>query len=244
MIKTPFIPNLYRNTEDLYSMKLLLIEDEVALGKVIQKYLNAEGYICEWVQDVPEAEDKIGVYAYDCILVDITLPHGSGFDLIRLLKSQKSTAGIIIISAKNALDDKLKGLDLGSDDYLAKPFHLSELNSRIKAILRRRMNEGFNFIIFEEIKVVPDSMELSVHDKPVILTKKEFDLFMYLLNNKNRVLTKATIAEHLYGDEIDQADTFNFLYSHIKNLRKKLIDVGSKDYIHSVYGIGYKFGVV
>ncbi|MCR9062724.1 MAG: response regulator transcription factor [Cytophagales bacterium] len=222
-------------------MKLLLIEDEVALGKVIQKYLISEGYLCEWVQDVPEAEDKIGVYSYDCILVDITLPHGSGFDLIRLLKNQKSTAGIIIISAKNALDDKLMGLDLGSDDYLAKPFHLPELNSRIKAIMRRRMNEGFNFILFEEIKVVPDSMEIYVNEKPVVLTKKEFDLFMYLLSNKNRVLTKATIAEHLYGDEIDQADTFNFLYSHVKNVRKKLQDSGCQDYIQSVYGIGYKF---
>lgn len=222
-------------------MKLLLVEDEDALGRAIQQYLTQESYICEWAKDLDEALDKVGVYEYDCVMVDLTLPGGSGFEIIKALKEARSTAGIIIISARNALDDKLYGLDLGSDDYLPKPFHLAELNSRVKAILRRRVAQGQNTITAGKLTVLPDAQLASVNDKPLTLTRKEYDLLFYLINNRNRVLSKSTIAEHLYGDDIDQADSFNFLYSHIKNLRKKLIDAIGEDYIQSVYGIGYKF---
>ncbi len=225
-------------------MKILLIEDEKALATTIQKYLIGEGYICEWVSNLIEAEDKIGVYEYDCILVDIMLPNGSGLSIVEQLKAQQSPAGIIIISAKNALDDKIKGLDLGADDYLTKPFHLSELNSRVKSVLRRRHFGGNREIIFGEIKIIPDSKEVWVADKNIVLTRKEYDLLMYLIANQNRVLTKSSISEHLYGDEIDQSDTFDFLYSHIKNLRKKMLEASCPDYIQTLYGVGYKFSLV
>ncbi|PLK44940.1 response regulator transcription factor [Emticicia sp. TH156] len=225
-------------------MKILLIEDEKALATTIQKYLIGEGYICEWVSNLIEAEDKIGVYEYDCILVDIMLPNGSGLSIVEQLKAQQSPAGIIIISAKNALDDKIKGLDLGADDYLTKPFHLSELNSRVKSVLRRRHFGGNREIIFGEIKIIPDSKEVWVADKNIVLTRKEYDLLMYLIANQNRVLTKSSISEHLYGDEIDQSDTFDFLYSHIKNLRKKMLEASCPDYIQTLYGVGYKFSLI
>lgn len=225
-------------------MKILLIEDEEQLAKSIQRYLIGEGFVCEWVATVLDAEDKIGVYEYDCILVDIMLPGGSGLDIVELLKKQNSTAGIIIISAKNALDDKIKGLDLGADDYLIKPFHLSELNSRVKSVLRRRQFAGNQEINFGVLRIIPESKEVWVSQKSIILTKKEYDLLMYLVANQNRVLTKTAISEHLYGDEIDQSDTFDFLYSHIKNLRKKLIEAGCPDYIQTLYGTGYKFNVI
>lgn len=219
----------------------MLLEDEPALGGIVQQFLIGEGYICEWVKDVPEALEKVAVYEYDCVLLDLMLPSGSGLEVVKALKSQNSDCGIVILSAKGSLEDKLLGLDLGADDYLPKPFHLSELNSRLKSILRRRKFSGGNEIIFGSVCVVPASHHVSVNGSDIQLTRKEYDLLLYLLSNKNRVLTKGTICEHLYGDEIDQADTFNFLYSHIKNLRKKIMDAGSPDYIQSVYGVGYKF---
>lgn len=224
-------------------MKILLIEDEKALAINIQKFLLDEGYICEWVSNLPDAEDKIGVYEYDCVLVDIMLPNGSGLSIVEQLKKQQSSAGIIIISAKNALDDKIKGLDLGADDYLTKPFHLTELNSRVKSVLRRRQFGGNKEIVFGQIKILPDSKEVWVGTKNIILTRKEYDLLMYFVANSNRVLPKSSISEHLYGDEIDQSDTFDFLYSHIKNLRKKLIEASCPDYIQTMYGVGYKFSL-
>jgi DNA-binding response OmpR family regulator len=222
-------------------MKLLLLEDEISLGEVIRQYLAGEGYVCEWVKDIPDALDKIAVYEYDCVLLDLMLPSGSGLEVVKALKIQNVECGIIILSAKDSLEDKLLGLDLGADDYLPKPFHLSELNSRIKSILRRRRFNGENEIVFNELTIIPAAQEVKVLGNPIVLTRKEYNLLLYLLTNKNRVLTKSNIAEHLYGDEIDQADTFNFLYSHVKNLRKKMVDTGSVDYIQSVYGIGYKF---
>lgn len=224
-------------------MKILLIEDEKALAINIQKFLIGEGYICEWVSNLPEAEDKIDVYEYDCVLVDIMLPNGSGFSIVELLKKKQSPTGIIIISAKNALDDKIKGLDLGADDYLTKPFHLTELNSRVKSVLRRRQFGGNNEIIFGKIKILPEAKEVWVDSKSIIFTRKEYDLLMYFIANNNRVLPKSTISEHLYGDEIDQSDTFDFLYSHIKNLRKKLIEASCPDYVQTLYGVGYKFSL-
>lgn len=223
-------------------MKILLVEDEPELRRAVKQYLHQEGYIVESAADFPKAEDKTAVYDYDCVLVDIGLPGGSGLEIIRRLKERKSKAGIIIISAKNSLDDKLEGLDLGADDYLPKPFHLAELNARIKSVLRRRNFEGEKTIGFHEISVSPESQQVSVNGKPVVLTKKEFDLLLFFISNKNRVVTKSSIAEHLWGDDMDMSDSFDFIYSHIKNLRRKLIEAGSADYIKTIYGSGYKFG--
>ena len=222
-------------------MKILIIEDEITLAKGIQEYLETEGNICEVATTFDEAWMKAGVYEYDCILVDITLPGGNGLDVIRQLKKQHSSAGIIIISAKNSLDDKIAGLEIGSDDYLPKPFHLSELNARIKALVRRKEFGGNKSIDFHEIKVFPDEKELLVNEKSVSLTRSEYDLLIYFLANRNRVLTKESIAEHLAGDDADTLDSFDFIYSHIKNLRKKLLQNGAGDYLKAVYGVGYKF---
>jgi DNA-binding response OmpR family regulator len=222
-------------------MKLLLIEDEPVLAQTIIEYLSGDGYLVEHTSSYSEAVGKIAVYQYDCILVDIMLPGGNGLDLVRILKKQESPAGILIISAKNALDDRLIGLELGSDDYLVKPFHLAELNARIKAILRRRQFTGNQDISYAEIKIQPAERQVFVFEKPIELTRKEYDLLLFFLVNKNRVLTREIIAEHLWGDDADQMDSFDFIYSHIKNLRKKLTENGSDDYLKAVYGVGYKF---
>ena len=223
-------------------MKVLLIEDEKELADSIITYLKQEGYICETAFNYNSATEKISLYQYDCILVDITLPGGNGLDLVNELKKAKAKSGIIIISAKNSVEDKIKGLDIGADDYLPKPFNLAELNSRIKSVLRRRNFEGDKEIIFNEITVKPDHQIASVKNSGINLTKKEYDLLLFFIMNKNRILTKETIAEHLWGDDMDMSDSYDFIYTHIKNLRKKLIDNGSADYIKTVYGMGYKFG--
>lgn len=223
-------------------MKILLIEDEPELRRSVKQFLHQEGYVVESASDFSKASDKAGVYDYDCVLVDITLPGGNGLDIVKQLKKAKSKAGIIIISAKNSLDDKVAGLELGADDYLTKPFHLSELNARIKSVIRRMSFEGSKEIVFEEIKINPEALTVLVKGKNISLTKKEFDLLVFFVSNKNRVITKESIAEHLWGDDMDMADSYDFIYSHIKNLRKKLIESGAKDYISTVYGAGYKFG--
>ncbi len=222
-------------------MKLLIIEDEKALCDSIKTYLEDEGHICEFALNYDQAQEKTNIYQYDCVIVDITLPGGSGLDIIKDMKKQQSPAGIIIISAKNALDDKIVGLEIGADDYLTKPFHLSELNARINSVIRRRSFSGKKEIAFNEIKIIPDDMTVFVNDSVLTLTKKEYDLLLFFLSNKNRVVTKESIAEHLWGDNIDMVDSFDFIYTHIKNLRKKLIEKGSNDYIKTAYGMGYKF---
>jgi DNA-binding response OmpR family regulator len=224
-------------------MKILLIEDEKELCRSIETYLKHESYVCETAMTFEDANEKINLYQYDCVVVDITLPDGTGLDIIRELKKSKTTSGIIIISARNSLDDKLVGLDIGADDYLTKPFHLSELNARIKSIIRRRNFGGNNEFRINEIKIAPDQMQAFIHDKEIILTKKEFDLLIFLISNQNRVLTKEAIAEHLWGDEMDMANSFDIIYTHIKNLRKKMMEKGGRDYIHTIYGMGYKFSV-
>lgn len=221
-------------------MKILLVEDEKLLAAAILDFLRAEGHVCEWAADALTADEKIDVYEYDCALVDLMLPDGSGLDLVRKLKENRSRAGIIIISAKNSLDDKIQGLDLGADDYLTKPFHLSELNARLNSVRRRRQFDGNPEIVFGKIKILPEAKEVRVNESQVTLTRKEYDLLTFLLANPGRVLTKAAISEHLYGDDIDQVDRFDFLYSQMKNLRKKLTEHGCPDYIQTVYGVGYK----
>jgi DNA-binding response OmpR family regulator len=222
-------------------MKILIIEDEVALQQSIQKYLEHQGYVCETVGDFVAGMEKVRSFNYDCVVVDIGLPYGSGLDIVKELKEIEAKTGIIIISAKNALEDKLRGLELGSDDYLTKPFHLSELNARINAIIRRRNFEGSKLIQFEEIKLDAEAQRVTVNTKAVELTEKEYQLLEYFIANKRRVLTKAAIAEHIWGDEYEQVSNYDFIYTHIKNLRKKMIDAGSGDYIKTVYGTGYRF---
>jgi DNA-binding response OmpR family regulator len=222
-------------------MKILIIEDEQALQESILTYLEHQGFICEAVSDFLQAKEKLARFDYDCIVVDIGLPFGSGLDLVKELKYMESKAGIIIISAKNSLEDKLAGLDLGADDYLAKPFYLSELTSRINAIIRRRNFSGSKIIVFNEIKLDPDAKLVTVNEKAVDLTDKEYHLLEYFIANRRRLLTKAAIAEHIWGEEYLHVSNFDFIYSQIKNLRKKLLDAGSGDYIKTVYRAGYRF---
>lgn len=221
-------------------MKILVIEDEKAISDSISAYLGQEGYNCEFAGGYKSGEEKALLHNYDCILLDITLPGGNGLNILKNLKKEKPDVGVIIISAKNSLDDRVTGLDWGADDYLTKPFHLSELNSRIKSVIRRRNFNGQNEITFNELRLIPDEMQFMVNNQPVVLTKKEYDLLLYFLSNKNRVLTKESIAEHLWGDHMDMADSYDFIYVHIKNLRKKIIEKGGKDYIQTVYGMGYR----
>jgi len=223
-------------------VKILLIEDEPALAASIQDFLQAEGYLVEYAADFLSAEEKVALYEYDCLVVDINLPGGgTGLDVICNLKKQHPATGVIIVSARNALDDRIAGLDFGADDYLTKPFHLPELNARLKAILRRRQFGGCTDIEFGDIKVNPEQHEVNVLGQALDLTPKEYNLLLYFLANKHRVLRRDMIAEHLLGDDVDQMDDFNFIYSHVKNLRKKLMGQGCADYIQMVYGIGYKF---
>ncbi len=222
-------------------MKILIIEDEPGLRQSIQKYLEYQGYVCEAAGDFITGMEKVRTFNYDCVVVDIGLPYGNGLDIVKELKEIESKSGIIIISAKNALEDKLKGLELGSDDYLTKPFHLSELNARINAIIRRRNFGGNKIIEFNEIKLNAEAQRVTVNNRAINLTDKEYQLLEYFIANNRRVLTKAAIAEHIWGDEYEQVSNYDFIYSHIKNLRKKLIDAGCEDYIKTVYGSGYRF---
>ena len=222
-------------------MKILIVEDEVELLDSMASYSKNEDFICEKATSFFDAEDKIVSFKYDIVILDITLPDGSGIDLLKLVKEQNSKTGVLIVSAKNSLDDKLKGLDLGADDYITKPFHLAELNSRVNSLIRRRNFDGDEFIEFNEIRVDPSSKEVTVHGKPVELTKKEYNLLLYFITNKNKVLTKESIAEHLWGDDIEMADSYDFIYTHMGNLRKKINKLGGNNYLQTMYGLGYKF---
>lgn len=220
-------------------MKILIIEDENALSDSIATYLAAQEYVCDIAADYATAIYKTEYNDYDCILLDITLPGGSGLKILEQLKQDKKTDGVLIISAKNSLDDKIKGLNLGADDYLPKPFHLSELNARVAAIIRRKIFDGNNLIEFYGLRIDTQSKTVTVNNHTVELTKKEYELLLYFVSNKKRLISKDAIAEHLWGN--DMAGNYDFIYTHIKNLRKKLMDAGDVDYIKSVYGMGYKF---
>ena len=222
-------------------MKLLLIEDEKELATSIQKYLTDKDFVCEWVNSTKAAIDKISIYDYDCILLDLMLPDGNGFEILQELKYQNKTEGIIIISAKDTLETRIEGFNLGADDYLTKPFHLSELFVRVQALIRRKNFKGNNIITYNEINIDILTKTVRVNNKIIDITKKEIDLLLYLIGNENRVLSKSAIAEHLSGDMADMLDNHDFVYAHIKNLKKKLNDAGGGDYIKSVYGLGYKW---
>jgi len=222
-------------------MKILIIEDEKGLRESIEEYFTEAGNICETASNYQEGLSKVSLYSYDCILLDITLPGGSGIDILKHLKRDNNNDGLLIISAKNSLDDRLEGLDLGADDYMVKPFHLSELRARVTAIIRRKAFNGSNQLAFNEINIDLLAKTVNVNNQPIKLTRKEYALLLYFLANKGKVVSKNAIAEHLWGDGMDLANNFDFIYSHIKNLRKKLIEAGSNDYIQAAYGMGYKF---
>lgn len=222
-------------------MKILIVEDEIELSESIVSYLKSEGYLCEYALTYDSATDKISLYEYDIVVVDLNLPDGNGIQIIKKLKESDFKGGIIITSARDTLDDRILGLNTGADDYLIKPFHLAELNARIKSLTRRVFFKGDNTITLNEIKIIPSAHEVYIKGKLIDLTKKEFDLLLFLATNKDKVLSKESIAEHLWGDYIDSADSFDFVYAHIKNLRKKLIAKGVGSNLQTVYGVGYKF---
>lgn len=224
-------------------MKILIIEDELALGKSIAAYLQAENYTCELAPDRKTALDKIESFDYDCILLDISLPDGNGLYVLQALKENHKTDGVIIISARDSIDDRIKGLQLGADDYLVKPFHLSELSARIAAVIRRRRFSGSNLLEAEELSLNTQARTVEVNGQPVELTRTEYDLLLYLLTNRNRVVSKHAIAEHLSADGEGLFDNYDFIYAHMKNLRRKLVAAGWKDRIKAVYGMGYKMEV-
>ena len=222
-------------------MKLLLIEDNEELLKSISDYLTHEKNICEVAGTFDSAREKLALYTYDCIILDLMLPDGNGLNLFKLIRKEGIESSVIIISAKDSLDFKLAGLDEGADDYIIKPFHLPELYSRIKAVMRRKNHNTSSLLEFREITVDLLSMEVTVNTTKLNLTKKETYLIIYFINNENRVVTRQAIASHLWGDYTDNLDNFDFVYQHVKNLRKKITDAGGEDYISTVYGLGYKF---
>lgn len=222
-------------------MKLLIVEDNKRLVQDMERFLKESGYVVENALTFEQANDKIYLYQYDLIIIDLGLPDGNGMDLIQIVKDQGHDTGILILTARDALDDKVEGLDLGADDYMTKPFHNAELNARIRSILRRHKFNRSNTLEMGALKVDLLAAQAFIKDHLLDLTKKEFDLLLYFMQNPNRVLTKESIAEHLWGDHIDQADNFDFIYNHIKNLRKKITDAGGKNYIQAKYGMGYKF---
>ena len=221
-------------------MKILVIEDEPSLRELIQRSLLKERYVVETADSYFEALDKIELYEYDCVLLDIMLPDGNGLKLLQRLKAMRKKESVIIISARDSLDDKIEGLELGADDYLPKPFHLAELAARVKSVLRRKHRDGEHSIVLGNVKVLPDTFQVRVGGEPLELSRKEYDILHYFINRPNRMVNKNTLAESVWGDYIDQADNFDFIYAQIKNLRKKLKEAGATLEIKSVYGFGYK----
>lgn len=224
-------------------MKILIIEDEPSLRELIQRSLEKERYVVEAAADFQSGLRKIEDYDYDCVLLDIILPDGNGLNLLEQLKKMRKRENVIIISAKDSLDDKVLGLELGADDYLPKPFHLAELNARIKSVIRRQRRDGEMDIRLANIRIVPDTFQVFVDDKEIELNRKEYDILLYFANRPGRLVNKNTLAESVWGDHIDQVDNFDFIYAQIKNLRKKLKDAGALAELKAVYGFGYKMTV-
>lgn len=222
-------------------LKILIVEDEDDLSSSIASFLESETFLCENAGSYRTAMEKIQSNDYACIILDIGLPDGSGLDILEQLKLENKSDGVIIVSAKNSVDDKVIGLQKGADDYLAKPFHLSELGARVASIIRRKNFDGQNTITCSNLVVDLPKKRATVNEIPVDLTKKEFELLLYFLSNKNKVISKDAIAEHLWRENMGLSNNYDFIYTHVKNLRKKLIWAGCEDYLKSVYGMGYKF---
>ncbi|MBK8110779.1 MAG: response regulator transcription factor [Saprospiraceae bacterium] len=224
-------------------MKILIVEDEKELAQDIVKYLSGQNYVCEVAENYNQATDKIAVYQYDCILLDLMLPDGNGLALLEQLKRENKQDVVIIISAKNSIEDKVKGLQIGADDYLAKPFHHSELSARIHSLIRRKQFNSSNIVQQNEITIDLLGKTVKVNDIEISLTKKEIDLLLFFIGNKNRVISKSALAEHLSGDIADMFDNHDFVYAHVKNLKKKLTEAGYNNYIKTIYGTGYKWEI-
>lgn len=224
-------------------MKILIVEDEPSLRELIQLSLEKERYVVETAENFNVALRKMEDYEYDCILLDITLPGGSGLDLLKRMKELKKHDNVIIISAKDSLEDKVLGLELGADDYLAKPFHLVELNARIKSVIRRNQQGGSLDIKQGNVRIVPQDFQIFINEELIEFNRKEYDILLYFMNRPGRLVNKNTLAESVWGDHIDQVDNFDFIYAQIKNIRKKLKDAGATIEIKAVYGFGYKLVV-
>ena len=221
-------------------MKILIIEDAKGLREVMTRSLEKERFVVETAADYSTALQKINDYDYDCILLDIMLPGGSGLSILEELKKLKTRESVIIVSAKDSIEDKVTGLDLGADDYLAKPFHLAELHARVKSVIRRHQTDGNTKIEIENLTVCPDNHTVFINGEELKLNRKEFDLLYYFATNPNRLINKTTLAEAVWGDNIDQADSLDFIYSQVKNLRKKMKTAEATPEIKAVYGFGYK----
>lgn len=221
-------------------MKILVVEDNTDLREIIVRSLEKERYVAETAADYSEARTKAFVYEYDCILLDIMLPDGNGLNLLREMKAAGRHANVIILSAKDAIDDKVNGLELGADDYLPKPFHLAELHARIRSVLRRKARNGEQTVCVGNVCIHPDTFRVEAGGTALELGRKEYDILLYLVNRAGRLIEKQTLAEAVWGDSIDQADNFDFIYAQIKNLRKKLKTAGAGIEIKTVYGFGYK----
>ncbi len=224
-------------------MQILIVEDEIPLMESMVSYLKMEGFKCEEATSYHAGLCSLDKYDYICMLIDLNLPDGDGLNLVKIAKQNQSNSGIIIISARNALEERVKGLELGADDYLVKPFHLSELVARVHSVARRTRSHGEEILTFGMIRVMPEERTCFVEDKQVDLTRKEHDLLLYLMSNRNRVITKESIADYLWGEYGGGYGSYDFVYTHLKNLRRKLVDAGSPDYIKNVYGVGYKFSL-
>ncbi len=221
-------------------MKILIVEDEKELRNTIALFFEQQKFVVETADDFDSGLEKLSVYDYDCVLLDIMLPGGSGLELLRELKRLNKRDSVIIISAKDSTDDKVEGLELGADDYLAKPFHLAELNARVKSLIRRNQNQGDSSITIENLRLMPDKRQVFVGTEELLLNRKEYDLLYYFVANPNRLINKTSLAESVWGDNIDQADSLDFIYSQVKNLRKKLQTAQAEVEIKAVYGFGYK----
>ena len=224
-------------------MKILIIEDEPSLRELVSRSLEKERYVVETASDLESAMEKVELYDYDCILLDIMLPDGSGFEILQSLKTLRKKENVIIISAKDSLEDKILGLDLGADDFLPKPFHLAELTARVKSVLRRKHRDGENCITLGNVSLYPDNFRVSVEGNLLELSRKEYDILHYFMNRPNRMVNKNMLAESVWGDHIDQVDNFDFIYAQIKNLRKKLKQADASIEIKAVYGFGYKLAI-
>ena len=221
-------------------MKLLIVEDEPSLREIMVRTLRGERYVVEEAADYASALAKLEDYDYDCILLDIMLPGGSGLRLLERLKELRKSAGVIIISARDSLDDKVEGLELGADDSLAKPFHLAELSARIRSVIRRHQRDGQESLDAGNVRLFPDRQRVEVAGREVELVRKEYDILHYFMSRPGRMVNKATLAEAVWGDHIDQSDNFDFVYAQMKNLRRKLADAGADIELKSIYGFGYK----
>lgn len=222
-------------------MKLLIVEDEKTLREDMMDYLSENGFKCDYSSSIKSGIQKINDVKYTCALVDMGLPDGSGMELVTYIKTHKPEMGVIIVTAKNALEDKLEGLNMGADDYLTKPFHLSELNARIYSVIRRRNFGGKNTLSFENLEIDPIEKKVVANGQTLILTKKEYEILVHLASNPTHLITKEALADAIWGDKAEMASSFDFVYSQIKNLKKKLNEAGLANYIKVVYGMGYKF---